>query len=68
MPGLFLVLDFDARVDHANARYDNDIFVLALRLAVDAIFVVLAQRITGAGATLEQQVVESLSVAVQKYR
>ncbi len=38
------------------------------RLAVDAIFVVLAQRITGDGATLEQQVVESLSVAVRKYR
>ena len=38
------------------------------RLAVDAIFVVLAQRITGGGAALEQEVVESLSVAVQKYR
>ena len=38
------------------------------RLAVDAIFVVLAQRITGGGATLEQQVVDSLSVAVRKYR
>jgi len=29
---------------------------------------VLAQRITDDGATLEQQVVESLSVAVRKYR
>ncbi len=38
------------------------------RLAVDAIFVVLAQKITGGGATLEQQVVDSLSVAVRKYR
>ncbi len=38
------------------------------RLAVDAVFVVLAQKITGGGAQLEQQVVQSLSVAVRKYR
>lgn len=37
------------------------------RLAVDAVFVVLAQRVMGGGASLEQQVVESLSIAVRKY-
>ena len=38
-----------------------------LRLHVDALFVVLAQRILGGGEALEQQVVKSLKVAVQKF-
>ncbi|MDG2286341.1 MAG: hypothetical protein P8N43_12565 [Alphaproteobacteria bacterium] len=38
-----------------------------LKLHVDALFVVLAQRILGGGDDLEKQVVQSLTLAVRKY-
>jgi hypothetical protein len=38
-----------------------------LKLHVDALFVVLGQRILGGGAALEQQVVKALATAVRKY-
>jgi hypothetical protein len=41
--------------------------MLVLKLHVDALFVVLAQRILGGGAEIEKQVVKSLSIAVKKY-
>lgn len=39
-----------------------------LKLHVDALYVVLAQRITGQGDELERQVVNALSTAVAKYK
>jgi hypothetical protein len=51
-------------------RYKQELSEIQMRvfkLHVDALFVVLAQRILGGGAELEQQVVKSLSVAGRKY-
>lgn len=50
-----------------NKQDLNEIQMQVFKLAVDAVFVVLAQRILGGGAALEQQVVKSLAIAVRKF-
>lgn len=50
-----------------NKQDLNETQLQVLKLHVDALFVVLAQRILGGGAALEQQVVKALSIAVEKY-
>lgn len=51
-----------------NKQKLNAIQMDVLKLHVDALYVILAQRITGQGEELEQQVVRSLATAVAKYK